>query len=179
MNGERDHEVNSVEERVSLTLDSLGEGVDCHTVNGRHQGLAALQGTVQFGSDGFVVDARKSAVVREAPVSVPFQKMAVPCTALNGSSSSRTKDTPIPQEKAPYARKYRFGCQASLKKVNIYETEDLLRHPAYRYYTAGGVSVIVHPESGVHDGTWKPSQIDAESVDFLTSRMVCLTLCIW
>lgn len=154
MNGERDHEVNSVEERVSLTRGSLGQaGGDCHTVNGRHQDPVAHQGTVQFGSDGFVVDSRKSVVVRETPVSVPRQEMAAPYTGLNGSSSSGTKETPTAEEDVTCARKCRLGYQAAQRKVNIYETEELLRHPAYRYYTAGGVSVVVHPESGVHDGT--------------------------
>lgn len=63
------------------------------------------------------------------------------------------------------------------EKVNIYETEEILRHPAFRHYTAGGVSVVVHPESGVHDGTWKPADTDSASVDFLTARAVCV--CAW
>ncbi|MPC56615.1 Myosin-VIIa [Portunus trituberculatus] len=167
MNGERDHEVNSMEERGSLTLGSLEEGVDSPTVNGRHQGPVDLQGTVRFGSDGFVVDARKSAVVRDSPALLSPEMAS---TGLNGTNSGN-KETRIAEEEAPFMRvKCKLGYRPSLNKVNIYETEELKRHTAFRYYTAGGVSLIVHPESGVHDGTWKPPQIDSDSVDFLTSR---------
>ena len=175
MNGERDHEVNSMEERGSLTLGSLEEGVDSPTVNGRPQGPVDL-GTVRFGSDGFVVDARKSAVVRNSPASVS-PKMS--STGLNGTNSENGETRITEKKEVPYSLvKCKLGYRASLKKVNIYETEELKRHTAFRYYTAGGVSLIVHPESGVHDGTWKPPQIDSDSVDFLTSRAVCCFPCI-
>lgn len=167
MNGERDHEVNSVEERVSLTLDSLTQDED-PPVNGRHTS-PGHQGVVRYGSDGFVVDAQKSTIILDAaPMSVLCDKR----TAVNGTHGKASEIDAAP-ETVNKSRGLRIACQPA-EKVNIYETEELLRHEAFRYYTAGGVSLVVHPESGVHDGTWKPSHIDSASVDFLTSQAVCV-----
>ncbi|ROT67787.1 putative myosin-VIIa [Penaeus vannamei] len=67
-------------------------------------------------------------------------------------------------------------------KVNIYETLEMARNPAFRHYTAGGgVNVVVDLERGVQDGTWKPPLPDSDGgdaeggvggsvVDFVTSK---------
>lgn len=175
MNGERDHEVNSVEERVSLTLGSLGQGEDS-PVNGRHASLGR-SGVVRYGSDGFVVDSHKSTIILDTPMSILCDKRASAGTAVNGSHGGKAS-IEVSEDVNPRRRRFGFTCQAARDKVNIYETEELLRHEAYRYYTAGGVSLVVHPESGVHDGTWKPSHIDADNIDFLTSRAVCVCGCL-
>lgn len=72
-----------------------------------------------------------------------------------------------------------------LQKVNIYETLEMARNPAFRHYTAGGgVNVVVDLERGVQDGTWKPPLPDSDGgdaeggvggsvVDFVTSKAVC------
>lgn len=166
MNGERDHEVNSVEERISLTLDSLTQDED-PPVNGRHAS-PSRQGVVRYGSDGFVVDAHKSTIILDASMSVLCDKR----TRMNGVHG-KASEIEAAAEAVKKSRGLRIACQPA-EKVNIYETEELLRHEAFRYYTAGGVSLVVHPESGVHDGTWKPSHIDSASVDFLTSQAVCV-----
>ena len=65
----------------------------------------------------------------------------------------------------------------NLEKVNIYETLEILKNPAFRYYTAGGGDkiLVVHPERGVHDGNWKPTyEYLGANVDFVTAGDVRL-----
>lgn len=202
MNGERDHEVTSVEEHYHM-----GPGAGPHTAGrawvrkpgGRpHKAVLrephlAPSNLIQFEADGFVVDVERTPVRTPTPRPRPAMDPPrprqgpprshaaahhppthKPTTAKSPKATQEGSDGRGGRQKtATGAASDGWRCSIVQEKVNIYETTELRENTAFRYYTAGGVSVVVDPESGVQDGTWKPAQDESASVDFLTSRPVC------
>ncbi|XP_037788889.1 uncharacterized protein DDB_G0284459-like [Penaeus monodon] len=105
-----------------------------------------------------------------------------PPSSASSSSSSTTSPPSFSSSASPSSSS---SSSTVLQKVNIYETLEMARNPAFRHYTAGGgVNVVVDLERGVQDGTWKPPLPDSDGgdaeggvggsvVDFVTSKAVC------
>ena len=59
--------------------------------------------------------------------------------------------------------------------TNIYETESLSQHRAFRYFTAasGRDRVVVDPVMGVQQGNWQRIDLQEARMDFVTAASVC------